>query len=544
VCVAPNTQWNTQIVSDNVGNCIVVWQDRRSGSNDNIYAQKINSNGDPVWQNDGIAVARTLGQQFYPQVVADNVGGAVIVWEDNRTGLGYDIYAQRVNANGILAWSPNGLPVCTSTGYQYTPQIINQDNFFIVAWEDKRGNDFDIYAQRLSLNGTTMWDPNGTPVATLPGDQFSAQLISDGLYGAILAWSDFHLGGSTTDIFSHRFGANGKPAGGCYRTFGQEELGLKAVKIKRPSGEIINKPNQGNIRDSVFGRGLYPQGVALGVERLDSNKIYGWEYYTKPLYMRRAFPQNGWPRPFDRIGDRVFKGVLRNRSVNLYDNALAGELLALKLNIAASDAGLTAPRLGELVFVDSSAEAAPLNMKSLRTLGGTVDSFMTYYKVLPANYDSLNAILHRINTSFTGPWDTVSSSPLKATTTHELFALPYLIPGSDVPPALPAFVPRNINEDLPGQFTLLQNYPNPFNPYTTIEFAIPEASVVTLKVYNIVGQVVATLIDHAAMGDGHQILDFDATTLASGVYFYQLIADPVSSRGKLVTRVNKMLLIK
>ncbi|MCL5021667.1 MAG: T9SS type A sorting domain-containing protein [Bacteroidetes bacterium] len=86
---------------------------------------------------------------------------------------------------------------------------------------------------------------------------------------------------------------------------------------------------------------------------------------------------------------------------------------------------------------------------------------------------------------------------------------------------------------IPAEYTLSQNYPNPFNPATQIEYSVPKNGFVTLKVYNILGQEVATLfsgIQHA----GSYTATFDGSRLASGVYFYRLQAGNVSIAKKLV----------
>jgi hypothetical protein len=76
---------------------------------------------------------------------------------------------------------------------------------------------------------------------------------------------------------------------------------------------------------------------------------------------------------------------------------------------------------------------------------------------------------------------------------------------------------------LPVEFALTQNYPNPFNPMTNIGYTIPTQSFVTLKVYNVLGQEVATLVNELQK-PAKYVATFDAKRFASGVYFYRLQA--------------------
>jgi hypothetical protein len=80
-----------------------------------------------------------------------------------------------------------------------------------------------------------------------------------------------------------------------------------------------------------------------------------------------------------------------------------------------------------------------------------------------------------------------------------------------------------VAKDLPSDFALQQNYPNPFNPTTTIAFSLPYAADWTLTVYNVQGQQVRTYSGQA--DQGNMTIDFDAATLASGIYLYKLVAD-------------------
>lgn len=96
---------------------------------------------------------------------------------------------------------------------------------------------------------------------------------------------------------------------------------------------------------------------------------------------------------------------------------------------------------------------------------------------------------------------------------------------------------ENPNENiLPEAFNLKQNYPNPFNPITTIEYQVSNSSLVTIKVYDLIGREVAILVNEVKQPGNYQV-NFDSGNFASGVYFYKMIAGDFSS-------VKKMNLLK
>jgi len=96
---------------------------------------------------------------------------------------------------------------------------------------------------------------------------------------------------------------------------------------------------------------------------------------------------------------------------------------------------------------------------------------------------------------------------------------------------------KNISNEIPEEYSLQQNYPNPFNPSTTIRFSIPNTSNVTLKIYNINGQEIATLVNNEVVSAGIKEIDFNAVNLSSGIYFYTFKADDFVD-------VKKMVLVK
>jgi hypothetical protein len=93
----------------------------------------------------------------------------------------------------------------------------------------------------------------------------------------------------------------------------------------------------------------------------------------------------------------------------------------------------------------------------------------------------------------------------------------------------------------PEKFELFQNYPNPFNPTTTIAYQLTRDSKVSLKVYNLLGQQVATLVDEQKQAGYHQEV-FDATRFASGMYIYRIVY--TNEAGKQSSDKKTMMVIK
>ncbi len=540
VCNAPNNQSNIQMVPDGFKGAIIVWQDRRTPGREDIYAQKINSSGNAVWTTNGVPVSTINGYKYYPQIASDRSGGAIITWQDNRTGIDYNIYAQNLDLEGGINWQTDGIHVCTAVGHQYFPQIITDvSGNAIITWQDKRnGVNFDIYAQRVKIDGSKDWALNGAQIAIAPYDQIEPQAINDDEGGAIISWTDYRAGTGFSDIYAHRIGENGKPAGGCYRTFNQNDFTVKSERIKRPYYIPKPMPNAGNVRDTVFKR-LLTNGVMLGIAKPESSTVYGWIKISRSYNAKRFLPQTDTPRPFDLRGTRYFLKQVSNPTPRTYNNRLAGELLTLKLNIFASDLGITNPGLGDLIFQDTVKDNI-LNGKSLRFITSFVDSSLTMWRAYSkfVNYSQLDSSLLKINFAFASPIDSISTCPLTLTNNKGVFSTPFLKLSSF---QSKTFIPNTtpFDEEIPESFALFQNYPNPFNPSTTIEFDLPEASLVTLKIFNTLGQEVYTLLEMEEMDDGRNAITFEADGLPSGVYFYR-----VSINSGMNQQTKKMILLK
>ncbi|MFC1932061.1 hypothetical protein ACFLXU_00285, partial [Chloroflexota bacterium] len=187
VCNAANDQRYPQLVSDGSGGAIIVWEDDRSG--DDIYAQRVDASGSTLWADNGTAICTTTGSQDQPQIVSDGSGGAIIVWYDYRSNSTYDVYAQRINDSGIAQWTDNGTAICTEIDDQEYPKLVpDASDGAIIVWQDYRNDNYDIYAQRVNASGIAQWTDNGTAICTAINDQSDMEIISDGSGGAIIAW--------------------------------------------------------------------------------------------------------------------------------------------------------------------------------------------------------------------------------------------------------------------------------------------------------------------------------------------------------------------
>jgi len=210
LCDLPGDQSDSRIISDGSNGAIVVWRDNRSGTGADIYAQRVDADGNPLWTPEGIAICAAAGLQTSPRLTTDDAGGAVIAWIDSRNGND-DVYAQRVDADGHVLWTANGVAVCTASNYQYAVSMVpGGGSGVIIAWADYRnGSNYDIYAQRIGGDGAALWAANGRAICTAAGSQYSPQLVSDGSYGAIIAWYDYRAGNS--DVYAQRVNLPGTP---------------------------------------------------------------------------------------------------------------------------------------------------------------------------------------------------------------------------------------------------------------------------------------------------------------------------------------------
>lgn len=139
------------------------------------------------WNPDGNPVAVYPGSdQVNQDLCPDMLGGAFITWQDNRVAGGdFDIYAQRIDSDGNMLWSAAAEVICAEAGPQNNPRLVpDGDGGAIITWEDERvAGNRNIYAQRVEADGNQLWAANGEPVCVLPGDQVRPRITTDAAGG-------------------------------------------------------------------------------------------------------------------------------------------------------------------------------------------------------------------------------------------------------------------------------------------------------------------------------------------------------------------------
>lgn len=351
-----------------------------------------------------------------------------------------------------------------------------------------------------------------------------------------------------------------------------------------PAGQkfYLPMPNTANLRREVFQFGGFAPGASTsdplggmvigksflkmvnGRWRIDPDaaRIHGWVRLRRQTDMLRSLQRNkysplhtGTPRGFAVFDNgRPFIRQVNNLTTLKMNNRLFAGLVALKANIASSALGITPPGFGELIYEDNGH---PLDDRMIRDISVIADSFLTYHAGRDSTeYMMLDSIAYKINSSFSGPIDTVSfADSLVFSGVRDLGDVPYLRANTDVPTLrLPRIYQPEFDDEsdadleeepaIPQVITLARNYPNPFNPQTIIQFELLEPAVTTMRVYDLLGREMGTLLNRELLYDGINEVVLDAGELSSGTYFYRISAESYDNSGVTSKFTGKMLLVR
>jgi len=623
ICTATGDQTWLSACSDGSGGAIMTWSDPRNGHSA-IYAQRVNASGFVQWPTDGVAIIDTTGARG-PYIVADGSGGAVIAWFDSRSGT-CEVYAQRVNANGNPQWAAGGVACAPDMSAMVSDvsggaifvweeeyatmlwdQHINGSGVIqwglnggiiypngtqndpprslspvaipdglggaIITWMDEDGpNRNAIYADRVNNSGISPWGDMGYIVISDSGGY--PTIASDGSGGAIIAWEDYHAG----DIFAQRVDSSGtvkwaaRGVGICEATGTQEFC----HSVPDGSGGAIIA-----WCDLRSGYDIYAQRVnASGIAQWTTDGVAictGWG--DSPIIAS------------DSSGGAFISWVVMNSGT--YD--IYAQLVNASGTLQYPDAGVavctaTGGQGNQLIVADGSGGsistwedyrsgnwdiyaqhlgadgALPIQLASLTATTLTTGVQLEWTTLSETNSQGFYVERRPKNA---GSYKTVSDlipgagtsleehryqwTDTKVTNGNYNYRLKLVDLDGGVSYSSAIYVAVSGVLDvwsagvLPKEFALRQNYPNPFNPTTVINYQLPVASQVKLTVYNMLGQEMATLVN-GTQEAGYKSVGFDASKIPSGLYFCKLTARPIPTsrdgQAGTYTSVQKMVLIK
>jgi hypothetical protein len=228
------------------------------------------------------------------------------------------------------------------------------------------------------------------------------------------------------------------------------------------------------------------------------------------------------------------KGIENWYSVYRYAQAVNSEYVVFSKDTTISIDTISAP-------IRVKLKVKRLNDETVSTVNGNylskkfVTTFGLYYRFFILEIP----IVERPDTNWIAPnvWIVKKVTPSVNVNLSPIgVPFSFSIPGNIYELTNPSIGIQNISSEIPAAFTLKQNYPNPFNPETNIQFALTKSEFVSIKVFDILGNEIATLVNEQKQAGTYQV-DFKGTALSSGVYFYRMQAGAF-------TDIKRMTLLK
>ena len=533
ICTSTGDQTYPTIVSDGSGGAIIVWPDYRNGSaNSDIYAQRIDANGVIQWTTDGIAVCAAADYQLLPAIVSDGSGGAIIAWVDNRYGNNYDIYAQRVDANGVIQWLADGVAICEATNYQSSPTIVSDENggAFII-WQDQRSGNYDIYAQHIDANGTVQWAVNGVAICIEVGPQEYPKAIIDGSGGAIITWNDHRSG--QYDIYAQLINSNGEV---------QWTANGVAICTALWEQSFPNLTGDGSGGAIIIWEDHRTPPVDIYAQRIDVSGVVQWTADGVPI-SALAYAQVSPEILSDGSGGAIITWQVNSigNDYDIYTQRIdANGALQWTVNgmpICTADHHQQDPKIisdeigGAIITWEDQRSGTNYDIYAQRidangvvqwTADGVAISTATYDQIFPSlvGDGSGGAIITWQDYRVAYP-DSVDIYTQQVNANGNLGVV------------LGIFDQPNILLD----FVLQQNYPNPFNPATTIKYQLGKDGFVNLKVFNTLGEEVTELVNQFQKAGSYSVVFQSAAgsrQLPSGMYVYRLTSGSYVESKKMV----------
>jgi hypothetical protein len=232
-----NYQYEPSIAALTGGDFVVTWEDDRYGDDD-IYGQRYNGSGTALGSNFLVNDDGGSNGQYAPSVAGLSGGGFVVTWYDFRN-WDYDIYAQRFSGSGVVLGANFLVNDDGGSSDQDYPDVAAlPDGGFLVAWDDERNGNWDVYAQFHDAAGSPVG--GNFQVDDDPGDYEQYAPVSIAILGSggfMVAWEDHRTGNA--DVFAQWYSIGGEAIGGNFRLSGSEDMSTQGWPDCAAAGDRV-----------------------------------------------------------------------------------------------------------------------------------------------------------------------------------------------------------------------------------------------------------------------------------------------------------------
>ncbi|MGD0591596.1 MAG: FG-GAP-like repeat-containing protein [Bacteroidota bacterium] len=207
------SQYYPTVGIDLTGNSIIAWYDYRNVNID-IYLQRYNASGVAQGSNVKVNSNAVAANQYYPWVSINSNGVGVISWEDYRVVDGENIYHQRINTGGAFLGSNVKVNSDVNTASQWAPSVgMDGYNNSIIAWEDQRNGNYDIYMQRLNASGAVLGSNIKVNDDNLGAYHYFPFVAVNTNGRSVVVWKDSRNGSAYFDVYLQYYDASGSAIG-------------------------------------------------------------------------------------------------------------------------------------------------------------------------------------------------------------------------------------------------------------------------------------------------------------------------------------------
>jgi hypothetical protein len=203
---SPGRKTASNVIADNDGGAYLMWLENQNNKLV-LFAQHIDSVGKPLWGKKGILLSNNNQSVMSYSVQNSDFSALYLAWQVQKTEK--EIYHQLLSLNGKPLWGQGGKLATNKKGNNTNPQVLTADSTIILSWTNEFNKNKDIYIQKFNTKGMHKWKDD-IAVVQLPRDQFGQKLLSDGKGGAIVSWIDKRLESVRPDIYAQRISSAGK----------------------------------------------------------------------------------------------------------------------------------------------------------------------------------------------------------------------------------------------------------------------------------------------------------------------------------------------